>query len=156
MLSDRGQGRRLTAAVIGAVATCAVAAGGCGTAASSASGDPRGHHDPKLVVARDAANGTTVSLGVGDSLRLILSSSYWKVSGSSAPRVLRQDGTAVLPARPSSCPDIAGLGCTPVRIAFAALTRGTAVIKASRTTCGEALRCAGKRATQFTLTVVVR
>jgi hypothetical protein len=131
------------------VAASAVAAAGCGTAASS---DGPG---PKVIVVRDNANGTTVSVRVGDSLKLILSSSYWMVAGSSAPRVLRQDGSTVLLPRPRSCPDIAGLGCTPVRTVFTALNPGKAVIRASRTSCGEALRCVGKHATRFTLNVVV-
>jgi hypothetical protein len=143
------QPRRFTAAVLVAVAACSLTAAGCGTAASSR------HPDPKVIVVRDSANGKTVSVSVGDSLELILSSSYWNLSGSSASPVLRQDGATVLLARPKSCPDIPGLGCTPIRTIFKAVTRGTAVIKASRSTCGEALRCTGKRATKFTLTVVV-
>jgi hypothetical protein len=107
-------------------------------------------------VVRDNANGTTLSLRVGDSVKLILASSYWNVAGSSATRVLRQDGAAVLLPRPHSCPAIPGLGCTPIRVVFTALSRGTAVVKASRTTCGEALRCVGKHATRFMLTVLVR
>jgi hypothetical protein len=141
--------RRLIAAMVAALAVCTVAIAGCGTAARS---DGPGH---TVLVVRDHANGTTVSVGVGDSLKLILASSYWTVAGSSMPHVLRQDGPAMLLARPKSCPDVAGLGCTPVRIVFTALTRGRAVIRASRTTCGEALRCVGKNATRFILTVVV-
>jgi hypothetical protein len=150
MCAGYAQHRRLTAAIVAAFAACTVASAGCGTAASGVGGP--GH---KVVVVRDGANGTTVSVRVGDSLKLILASSYWNVAGSSMPPVLRQDGPAVLLDRPKSCPDIAGLGCTPVRIVFTALTRGNAVIRASRTTCGEALRCVGKNATRFTLTVVV-
>jgi hypothetical protein len=149
MFAGYVQHRRLRAAIAAASAACTVATAGCGTAAPSAG---PGH---TVVVVRDGANGTTVSVGVGDSLKLILASSYWNVAGSSMPRVLRQDGPAVLLARPKSCPDIAGLGCTPVRIVFTALTGGNAVIRASRSTCGEAMRCFGKNATRFTLTVVV-
>ena len=149
MFRGCGQHRRLTAAVIAVVAASALAAAGCGTAASS---DGR---SPKVIVVRDNANGTTVSVGVGDSLKLILSSSYWMVAGSSATRVLRQDGSTVLLPRPDNCPDIAGLGCTPVRTVFTALNPGRAIIRASRISCGEALRCVGKHATRFTLTVVV-
>lgn len=144
-----GQHRRLTAAVMAVIAATAVAAAGCGTAASSDG------PSPKVIVVRDNANGTTVSLRVGDSLKLILSSNYWMVAGSSASRVLRQDGRTVLLPRPDSCPDIAGFGCTPVRTVFTALSPGKAIIRASRTSCGEALRCVGMRATRFTLTVVV-
>jgi hypothetical protein len=149
MVEGFAQHRCLKAAIVAAAAACTVAMAGCGTAAPS---DGPSH---KVIVVRDGANGETVSVGVGDTLKLILASSYWNVAGSSMPRVLRQDGPAVLLARPKSCPDIAGLGCTPVRILFTALTRGMAVIRASRTTCGEALKCVGKNATRFTLNVVV-
>jgi hypothetical protein len=150
MFAGNAQSRWLTATVVGVVAACALMAGGCGTAASV------GHPDPKVIVVRDGANGKTVSVGVGDTLKVILSSSYWNVSGSSASRVLRQDGPVVLLARPKDCPAIPGLGCTPIRVVFSALARGKAVIRARRTSCGEALRCVGKRATRFTLTVVVK
>jgi hypothetical protein len=138
---------RSTATVVTAAA-CTFLAASCATAASA------GHPVPRVIVIRDNANGRTVSVPAGDSLELILASSYWKVTGSSAPRVVRQDGPTVLLPRPSSCPAIPGLGCTPVRTSFTALSSGEAVIRASRSTCGEALRCAA-RATRFTLTVVV-
>jgi hypothetical protein len=106
-------------------------------------------------VIRDNANGTMVPVAAGDRVELILSSSYWDVAGSSAPRVLRQDGPATLMPRPSSCPkNIPGLGCIPIQMKFTALADGRAVIKASRTSCGEALRC-GPHHTRFAVTVVV-
>jgi len=123
-------------------------AAGCGTAASHAGG-------PTVIVVRNDANGKTVSARAGDRIKLILSSNYWHVTGSSAPRVLRQDGPPVLLSRPSSCPDIPGLGCTPVRADFTALTDGKAVITARRSACGEALRCKPGQ-TRFTVNVVIR
>ena len=126
---------------------------GCGTAASRASGPAAGR--PMVIVVRNDANGKAVSARTGDRIELILSSSYWHVTGSSAPSVLRQDGPPALLPRPSSCPDIPGLGCVPVRADFTALTGGKAVITASRSACGEALRCKPDQ-TRFTVTVVVR
>ena len=61
----------------------------------------------------------------------------------------------MLLSRPKSCPDIPGLGCTPVRADFTALTVGKAVITASRSACGEALRCKPEQ-TRFTVIVIVR
>ncbi len=142
-----------TVAAAAAAAACTFLAAGCATPVSA---DRPVHRVivPRVIVIRDNANGRTVSVPAGDSIELILASSYWKVTGSSAPRVVRQDGSTVLLPRPSTCPAIPGLGCTPVRTSFAALSRGEAVITASRTSCGEALRCAG-RATRFTLTILV-
>jgi len=105
-----------------------------------------------VIVVRDNANGKTVPARAGDRIELILSSSYWRVTGSSAPSVLRQNGPPVPLPRPSSCADIPGLGCTPVRAGFTALTGGKAVITASRSACGEALRC---RPGQMRFAVVV-
>src|SRR5262252_5440556 len=124
---------------------------GCGTAASRApvSGGPA------VIVLRNDANGKAVSARAGDRIELILSSSYWHVTGSSAPRVLRQDGPPVPLPRPSTCPDIPGLGCVPVRADFTALTDGKAVITASRSACGEALRCNPDQA-RFKVMVAVR
>ena len=135
-------------AAAAAVVAFALPAAACATATGA------GHPVPKVIVVRDNANGRTISVRAGDTVELILSSSYWNVAGSSATRVLRQHGGTVLLPRPSSCPDIPGLGCTPERTDFTALAGGKAVISASRTSCGEALRCVG-RATSFTLTVVV-
>ena len=124
---------------------------GCATA-SRASGPVAGG---AVIVVRDDANGKTVSARAGDRIELILSSSYWHVTGSSAPRVLRQDGPPVLLSRPKSCPHIPGLGCTPVQADFTALTDGRAVITARRSACGEALRCSPDQS-RFTVSVVIR
>ena len=134
----------------GAVMASAITTAACATATGA------NHPVPKAIVVRDNANGRTVSVRAGDTLELILASSYWNVTGSSAPRVLRQDGATVFLPRPSTCPDIPGLGCNPQRTDFTALTSGKAVITASRTTCGEAMGCVGRsHPTRFTLTVVV-
>ena len=141
--------RLMTAAVAISVISTMTSAG-CGTAASHGPGG-----GPRVIVVRDDANGKAVSARAGDRIELILSSSYWHVTGVSAPSVLQQDGPPVLLSRPSSCPDIPGLGCTPVRADFTALTDGKAVITASRSSCGEALRC-GPGRTRFTVTVAIR
>jgi hypothetical protein len=141
-------------AVVAAVFVVSImTSAGCGTAASPTSGPVAG--GPTVIVVRDDANGKAVSARAGDKIELILSSSYWHLTGSSAPSVLRQDGPAVPLSRPSSCPDLPGLGCIPVRADFTSLTDGKAVITASRSTCGEALRCMPDQ-TRFTVTVVVR
>jgi hypothetical protein len=141
--------------VAGAVAITVVSimASGCGTAASHTSGPAA--RGPTVIVVRDKDNGKAVSARAGDRIELILSSSYWHVTGSSAPGVLRQDGTSALLSRPSSCPDLPGLGCVPVRTDFTALTAGQAVIMAGRSTCGEALQCKPDQ-TRFTVVVDVQ
>ena len=142
---------RLTTVAAAASVVSLMASAGCGTAASHGPGAG----GPMVIVVRGDANGKAVSARAGDRIELILSSSYWHVTGSSAPSVLRQDGAPVLLSRPGSCPAIPGLGCTPVRADFTALTDGKAVITASRSTCGEALRCQPDK-TRFTVSVIVR
>jgi len=131
-------------------AAAALLTAACGTAVSSTGGPP----PHQLTVVRDSANGKTVHVGVGDRLELILPGSYWNLHGSSPEAVMAQDGPARYLPRPPSCPDIPGLGCSPTTATFTARARGTAVITASRTTCGEALRCQPPQR-RFTLTVVV-
>jgi hypothetical protein len=141
-------------AVVAAVSAVSImTSAGCGTAASRASSPAAG--GPRVIEVRDDANGKAVSARAGDRIELILSSSYWHVTGSSAPSVLRQDGPPVLLSRPSNCPDLPGLGCTPVRAEFTALANGKAAITARRPACGEALRCKPDQ-TRFTVIVVVR
>lgn len=144
---------RMIAVAVTVSAVSIMTSAGCGTAASRASGPVA--DGLKVIVVRDGANGKAVSARAGDRIELILSSSYWHVTGSSAPSVLRQDGPSLLLSRPNSCPDIPGLGCIPVRADFTALTDGKAVIMAERSACGEALRCKPDQA-RFTVIVEVR
>ena len=145
--------RRRMAVVVAVFAVSILTSAGCGTAVSRTGGPVAG--GSVVIVVRDDANGKAVSARAGDRIELILSSSYWHVTGSSAPGVLRQDGSPVLLSRPSSCPEVPGLGCIPVRADFTALTDGQAVIRASRSACGEALRCMPDQ-TRFSVIVVVR
>ena len=132
---------------------------GCGGGLASA-----GHSQPPsggtatpsaVTVSSDHVNGRTVRVHVGERVNLILSSTYWQLHGSSAPAVLRQNGAATPLPRPSTCPKIPGLGCIPLRTSFLAVAPGTAVITASRTTCGEALHCAADQR-HFRVTIVVQ
>ena len=147
------QGHRLMTVAETVCTVSVMTSAGCGTAASGGNGTVA--HRPAVIVVRDNANGKAVSASAGDRIELILSSSYWHVSGSSVPGVLRQDGQSVLLSRPSGCPNVPGLGCVPTRTEFTALSNGKAVITAGRTSCGEALRCKPDQA-RFTVTVDVR
>jgi hypothetical protein len=137
---------------VAALAACAVVPviGGCAT-----TGPGTARPDEPAVIVRDGSNGHTVSVAVGERLEVILSSGYWTVQDSSRPHVLRQDGQTVYLPRPPGCGNIPGMGCVPIRTDFSALAPGTAVITATRTSCGEALRC-GPGQQRYSLTVVVR
>lgn len=134
-------------------AAVAFASAGCAQSAQTTHTPPRSPQGTVMI--GDSASGKTVSVFVTGRVRLVLSSTYWTVTGSSAPNVLRQDGGTKLLARPSNCPKIPGLGCTPEETDFTALGHGKAVITAHRTSCGEALRCApGKES--FSVTIIVK
>jgi hypothetical protein len=148
-MSTASTPRRVTAraVLLAAVALAGSALPACGTVQA---GGP-GQGGP--VVERFASNGKTVHVSVGDKIELILSSTYWNVQGSSAATVVHQDGPTVTKAAPmGQC--VPGQGCGVVRTYFTARSAGTAVITASRTTCGEAMACSPKQS-HFTLTVKV-
>lgn len=136
------------AALAAAVATVALT--GCGTAHQ---GSHTPHtHGTQVIIKRDASNGSTVKIAVGDKLEVVLASSYWTFRGSSAPLVLRQVGPAELLKATRTC--VPGGGCRPKRVIYRAMKPGTAVISAHRVSCGEALACTGKKG-QFKITVIV-
>ncbi|HEX6932955.1 MAG TPA: hypothetical protein VF162_12480 [Streptosporangiaceae bacterium] len=149
LLAATASARALRPVLIPVVAATAILAAGCGTAQHPAGGPPPA---PRLFTEHDRANGTTIHVGVGDKVALVLGSSYWQFAGSSTPAVLRQEGPVTLLKSPHKC--LPGVGCQPKRAVFKALSAGKAVITAHRVTCGEALACTGSRG-HFKLTVIV-
>ena len=142
-----------------AMAAVALLAVGCSQTAAAA-GHPhvvlaRGSSNGKhVVVVRGSSNGKTVRVSVGERLELILASDYWNVNPSSSPKVLRQDGDTTYLAPPSGCQPTSGVGCVPEQTSYTAMKRGTAVVTASRTSCGEAMACRPDQR-HFRLTVIV-
>jgi hypothetical protein len=157
MRRPRSRGPYLAAALIltgvAALATgCAAAGTPAPVTSSSPAPPPTDTIGGKLLVLDEHAKGKTVTATVGTSVELILHNSYWDINSSSNPKVLAEIGEPTqLPATPTCA---AGMGCNPVQATFTAMTPGTAVLSASRTSCGEALLCApGQR--HFQVTVVV-
>jgi hypothetical protein len=105
-----------------------------------------------IITAGDRNNGTTVTLTVGQRLRIVLNSTYWTIKQSTNTTVIRLKGEPTLTPDPSCIP---GGGCGTAAAAFLALTPGRAEINATRTTCGEAMSC-GPTPDTYTLQVVVR
>jgi hypothetical protein len=116
-----------------------------------AAGCASGHHS---VLATDSANNTTLHVEQGSTVAVELHSSYWTIKGSSNPRVLREVGQPELMSAPHGANCLPGMGCRPVEEMFTAELPGTAVVTASRTTCGEAMLCAPSQR-DYKLTVVV-
>ncbi len=101
----------------------------------------------------EADNGRTVTVAVGATVTLVLHNIYWQVQDSSKPSVLTMVGRPVYSgAGTIKC--IPGTGCGTVTATFKAVAQGSALISASRSSCGEALQCTGG-AGKFEVTVAV-
>jgi hypothetical protein len=106
--------------------------------------------DHATVVVDEHANNTTVQVVAGVEVVLELHSTYWMNVASSQPTVLRQDGAPRVQV--AQC--VPGGGCGQVQAAFSAVAAGSAVLSASRVSCGEALACA-PAAGHYSVTIVV-
>jgi hypothetical protein len=134
----------------GAAAVLAIGSAPAITASAATVHHTVRHH---AVTVSEADNGTTITVRPGSRVTLTLHSTYWSIQGSSADTVLHQvGGTSTRPARPGTC--VPGQGCGTVSASFIAVHTGTADLSASRTTCGEALRCTPGQA-RYAVHVVV-
>jgi hypothetical protein len=120
---------------IGAACVVLVLALGAFAANRSSGAAPRGRG---TVTVTFGDKGSTVGLHVGATLRVVLDSTYWSMNPSPNPGVLAPHGAATTVPR-SGC--VPGEGCGTVTALFLAHSSGTISISASRTSCGEALRC---------------
>ncbi|HEY0808376.1 MAG TPA: hypothetical protein VGD84_25130 [Pseudonocardiaceae bacterium] len=115
------------------------------TAAPATSGAPT----PGVLSRTYADNDGSVTLHVGGRLDVSLAG-QWTFQPVSAPAVLHA-GTPSVGAEPNCRP---GMGCAIVTEEFTAAGAGTATIVATRTSCGEAMRCTSAN-DHFRLTVTV-
>ncbi len=101
----------------------------------------------------------TVAVKLGSRVELTLHSMYWGLAVPAKSSSLTSNGAPILkpifpsPSAPAGC-KIAGSGCGTQTWEFVATKVGTTHLIASRTTCGEALRCTGKSG-RFAVTVKV-
>jgi hypothetical protein len=103
----------------------------------------------------DADNGRTITLHTGDRLTVRLASTYWQFSTNTSSTALKLAATPITAATPPGTAHCyPGMGCGTVTATFQAVAGGKATIAASRTTCGEAMRCTGN-AGAYQLTVMV-
>lgn len=162
---------RLSVAIVTIAGLCALA--GCGTsgAASPAASPgtatvagPAMTPTPSALAAPaggklvldEHSNGRIVRVASGTVVTVVLHSTYWHFGPGPAGTVLAAMGPPSPSARPpggSSC--MPGMGCGTVTAVFRAAASGTAVIRASRLSCGEALRCRASQG-RFAVTIVVR
>ena len=71
--------------------------------------------------------GTTVTVHVGDHLKLILANTYWTIQPASDGAVLRSDGLPVTKGELQGC--VPGAGCGTTTETFTAVKSGKASVK---------------------------
>jgi hypothetical protein len=120
-----------------AVATMVAACGGGG---SSQTLTPKAK--PTTHQVSDTDRGGTVQAKVGDDIVVTLHSTYWQLSKPSGG-VLVGVGSPQTAAGGPSCPTVPGTGCGTIRADYRVEQPGKTEIRASRTSCGEAMRCTG-------------
>jgi hypothetical protein len=151
--------------VLATVAVIATAAAGCagGSSAgvqavaptavpttSAAASPSRAPAKPGPVVVDERANGSTVRAQPGQSIALVLHSSYWSDLRSTAPAVVRQQGRTL--RTPGHC--LPGMGCGTFRTSFLAVQPGRTQLLADRMSCGEAMACAPNQR-RLSITILV-
>ncbi|MGH9125539.1 MAG: hypothetical protein ACRDZ8_12550 [Acidimicrobiales bacterium] len=99
----------------------------------------------------DTDNGATIHVVTGTTVLAVLDSLYWTFSPTSPPGILTPAGNPV-PVTVAGC--VPGEGCGTVTATYTATSAGTAIIAASRTSCGEARSCTGNEG-RYSVTVVV-
>ena len=123
--------RRVVALCI--VLYVATAATAC---ASGSSGGARLSSTPTTHRLDEHANGSTVQVNLGDTVVVVLHSTYWAFA---APQAALQPVGAAQPS-PSHCP-VMGSGCGTVTATYKAGHVGQTTLHAHRDSCGEARRC---------------
>jgi hypothetical protein len=107
---------------------------------------------PRTVTVTESQNGRSVTVHKGQHIQVVLHSTYWTIGqahGKALATTSRQ--TTKGPGSPCRPP---GSGCGTVSRTFLAAGAGTGSLTASRTTCGEVLRCTGTRG-QYKVSVSV-
>lgn len=93
-----------------------------------------------VVRAAERQNNKTITLRKGQRLQVVLHSTYWQFQSSTNRAVLRQLGKSRVRPTPGC---VAGGGCGTVVTLYLAAARGTAMVSATRNSCGEAAGCTG-------------
>ena len=102
------------------------------------------------------SNGHTVTVNPGQHVTPVLHSTYWSIVALTS-RPLTQVGSAVYLPRLRSTKGgcVAGQGCGTATVHYLASAPRVAHLHASRTSCGEALRCTAALS-NWTVTIRVR
>ena len=104
----------------------------------------------------ESANLHVETAAVGQIITVTLHSTFWRFVKPSTSK-LQQVGAEVRHIAPRSGPGscFPGMGCGTVIVNYRALHRGTVVVSASRTMCGEVITCTKARS-RWSATIVIR
>jgi hypothetical protein len=91
----------------------------------------------------ETSNGHAVIVAPGAHLTLTLHSTYWSIPKLPSSDVVSQIGTTKTVGVVQGC--VPGQGCGTVTAHYVAAKAGVVRIRATRTTCGEAMRCTGDK-----------
>lgn len=150
----------------GSAATAAGASSGATASSSTASSAPQtsvpatstvpgsSSSSAAAITVSEAENGTTLTVDRGADVIVVLHSTYWQFQQASAPKVLVQ-AAPVVQGDPPNRAGVPGSGKGIARESYHAQAAGTATITATRTSCGEAMRCTAGQGL-YRITVVVR
>lgn len=87
------------------------------------------------------SDGKTIQVMPGSTIDLVLHSTYWQIQPTKSPVLKPLMDEPLVTGQLSNPP---GMGKGTVEMKYQVVAAGTAVITASRTTCGEAMKCVGK------------
>jgi hypothetical protein len=108
------------------------------------------------VVLDERDNHKVVRIAAGSVVTVVLHSTYWRFGPAPDPGVLAQLSAPTVSPRPAHAGGcVPGQGCGTVTVVYRAAGAGTALVRASRVSCGEALRCTGGNGL-FSVMVIVR
>jgi len=97
----------------------------------------------QTIKVNDSQNGKTLTISKGTNLTVALHSTFWASSSIKNLTSLSDPVTVAImpsPNAPSNC-QIPGTGCGTVTWKFSASKKGSAIFSATRSSCGEALKC---------------
>jgi len=137
-------------------ATPGSATPGSATPGSATPGSATPGSAARHVAVDERDNHKVIRIARGTVVTVVLHSTYWRFGPAPGPRVLAQlsaPRVSPRPVRAGGC--VPGQGCGTVTVGYRAIGAGTALVRASRVSCGEALRCTGGNGL-FSVTLIVR
>ena len=110
-------------------------------------------------VITERSNHKVVIIKVNEYFSVQLHSTYWTFDKLTGQNIKQIAAPVVIPTAPGSnapgnC-QIAGMGCGTLTWKLKAVAKGSTTVSASRTSCGEALRCTPEQST-YSVKIVVR